>query len=181
MKREQDYFLTKVSTEEQDFELLKPFLKKDEKLMLWMVRNMKRLRKKASETEIRVGKFMYLERIIFIPQAPFLIHREECDKYYFADFYIPALKTIIEVDGEEHNLVVHRELDKERDADFSSIGIKTIRIPSKAVWNKEYKKYIPIPAEKYLRQIRVIKVSPDATIRKKEKLLREALHRQIRH
>ena len=175
-----DNFLTKVSTEEQDFNLMKPFLTKDKNLMLWMVKTMKQLRRNASETENRVGKYMYLQRIIFIPQAPFLIPSVEGDRYYFADFYIPAINTIIEIDGKEHNTREHKIADIQRDNDFERIGIKTIRIPSKAVWNKEYKKMIPSLPEKLLRPIKMRIVSSDTEMREKEEMLRRALIRKGR-
>ena len=50
------------------------------------------------------------------------------NKIYFSDFFIPKMKLIIEVDGDYHNSIMQSENDEERDALFSSIGIKTVRI-----------------------------------------------------
>ena len=49
------------------------------------------------------------------------------DKYTL-DFYCPAKKLCIEVDGEQHMQTI--EQDKNRDSDLRALGIEVIRIPS---------------------------------------------------
>lgn len=50
---------------------------------------------------------------------------------YFLDFYLPKYRMAIEIDGGYHKM--QRERDRERDRDFNEIGVRTIRINSKAV------------------------------------------------
>ena len=59
---------------------------------------------------------------------------------YFADIYIPNKKIVIEVDGGYHE--TRKEKDKLRDADFASIGIRTIRIPNEAIYDNSFHKYM---------------------------------------
>ena len=50
---------------------------------------------------------------------------------YFLDFFFPERMVAVEIDGSVHRLT--REHDRRRDADFRSIGIRTIRIKNKDV------------------------------------------------
>ena len=62
-----------------------------------------------------------------IRQAFFMI-RKRC---YFLDFFFPRMTVAVEIDGASHT---HRkDRDKRRDADFRSIGIRTIRISNRDV------------------------------------------------
>ena len=54
---------------------------------------------------------------------------------YVLDFYCPALKLCVEVDGEQHKFRV--EADKARDTFLLSRGILTIRIPSMQLFGEE--------------------------------------------
>ena len=47
---------------------------------------------------------------------------------YTLDFYCPAKKLCIEVDGEQHFLT--QDSDKQRDAELLTYGIRVLRIPS---------------------------------------------------
>lgn len=49
---------------------------------------------------------------------------------YSLDFYAPALKLCIEVDGLAHGMGTHPERDERRDAWLASKGIRTLRIPA---------------------------------------------------
>ena len=55
---------------------------------------------------------------------------------YFLDYYLPKYKIAIEIDGNIHK--IRKEEDKERDKLFSSIGIRTIRIPAKEVMKGDF-------------------------------------------
>ncbi len=57
---------------------------------------------------------------------------------YFLDYYLPKYKIAIEIDGKVHK--IRKEEDKERDKLFSSIGIRTIRIPAKEVMKGDFVK-----------------------------------------
>lgn len=56
------------------------------------------------------------------------------------DFYIPFLKTVIEVDGAGHKRQV--VLDKKRDKAFERHGIKVVRINTKDIRNRNYDEFI---------------------------------------
>jgi len=169
-------FLTKISSEEQDFEHMRPFLECGNEYILWVVGIMKKNRKRATNSETCLGKYLYKRRIIFISQAPFIFRVGGKNKLYFADFYIPATKTVIEVDGHSHDTPESIVYDEMRDRMFESIGIKTIRIKSILVFRGEFKDMIPIPEEKYLRPEK-LHVIPEGQGFSKEKLLRSALHK----
>lgn len=70
-----------------------------------------------------------------VRQAFFMI-RKRC---YFLDFFFPERMVAVEIDGSVHRL--KKAHDKQRDADFRSIGIRTIRISNKDVMSgKLYEK-----------------------------------------
>jgi very-short-patch-repair endonuclease len=50
---------------------------------------------------------------------------------YVADFYCPAAKTVIEVDGAVHN--ERQDVDAKRDAYMESLGLTVIRVPAAEV------------------------------------------------
>jgi very-short-patch-repair endonuclease len=50
---------------------------------------------------------------------------------YTADFYCPAAKLVIEIDGQTHDFTVDR--DKMRDAYMRSLGLRILRIPASEV------------------------------------------------
>lgn len=62
-----------------------------------------------------------------VRQAFFMI-RKRC---YFLDFFFPKRMVAVEIDGSVHKL--KKAHDRQRDADFRSIGIRTIRISNKDV------------------------------------------------
>jgi very-short-patch-repair endonuclease len=55
---------------------------------------------------------------------------------YFLDYYLPDYKIAVEIDGEYHKK--RKDVDKQRDKDFLSIGIRTIRISAKDVRNGNF-------------------------------------------
>jgi len=71
-------------------------------------------------------------------QHPFKIN----GRIYFADIYIKRMRTIIEIDGGYHKN--RTDKDKQRDKDFESIGIRTIRIPNEAVHDGTYAQYLKL-------------------------------------
>lgn len=62
-------------------------------------------------------------------QAYFRIRKRS----YFLDFFFPSRMLAIEIDGSSHKY--RKERDRQRDADFRSIGIRTIRIKNADVMN----------------------------------------------
>lgn len=55
------------------------------------------------------------------------------------DFYIPLLKTVIEVDGSHHEN--QKVLDKKRDKAFERAGINVIRINTQEIRNRDYEQF----------------------------------------
>ncbi|APA83526.1 endonuclease domain-containing protein [Francisella tularensis] len=54
---------------------------------------------------------------------------------YIADFYIPSLKIVIEVDGNNHFTDESKEYDLAREQYMKQIGIKTVRYTNSEVLN----------------------------------------------
>lgn len=55
---------------------------------------------------------------------------------YILDFYCPAERLAIELDGEVHNTDSAQEYDHERDLFLSSVGIKVLRFENKWVFQE---------------------------------------------
>ena len=74
-----------------------------------------------------------------VRQAYFMIR----GRSYFLDFFFPEMMVAVEIDGSVHRLT--KQHDKRRDADFRSIGIRTVRIRNSDVmegrlYDKLYKR-----------------------------------------
>jgi len=170
-----DSFFVRVSSRETDYEMMRPFLSYGRNFIQWVVKNMKRLRRNATETELRVGKYLYHSRVIFVPQAPFVFDVDGKPKCYFADFYIPAIRTIVEIDGRRHSEPDCADYDRARDSMFDGIGIRTVRIMAHQVYSGEYKGLVPIPPAEFLRPEKVRVVPPDERMMRKDAELRKML------
>ena len=57
--------------------------------------------------------------------------------YYIADFYLPDMNAIIEIDGEHHNSYKQREDDILRDFYIKRMGYKVYRIQNNLTLNQE--------------------------------------------
>lgn len=53
---------------------------------------------------------------------------------YIADFYVPSLRLVIEVDGGYHNSLEARVYDHERTAYFAGLGLLTIRFTNDEIF-----------------------------------------------
>lgn len=60
---------------------------------------------------------------------------------YILDFYCPASKVCVEVDGEQH--ADRQPQDKTRDQELAKLGILTIRIPSLDLFDENHTAYAP--------------------------------------
>ena len=56
---------------------------------------------------------------------------------YFADFYLPEHRLVIEVDGSYHNGDEQFKYDRERDHQFESMKIRTMRISNSETMNRK--------------------------------------------
>lgn len=62
--------------------------------------------------------------------------------YQRVDLYAPALKLVIEIDGQQHKTSHHQISDQERDNYLSSKGVQIIRISTQELQNGSYKRKI---------------------------------------
>lgn len=106
-----------------------PFSKRE-----WIETKKYELQYSANKYEHLLGAFLLSHDVKFIHQAPFVIN----GKIYFLDFFIPSLRIAIEVDGVSHSWYDHPNKDSNRDMDFKTIGVKTIRISNDEVSSKKY-------------------------------------------
>ncbi len=106
-----------------------PFSKRE-----WIETRRYELQYSANKYEHLLGAFLLSHDVKFIHQAPFVIN----GNIYFLDFFIPSLRTAIEVDGVSHSWYDRPNKDSNRDMDFKTIGIKTIRISNDEVSSKKY-------------------------------------------
>ena len=57
----------------------------------------------------------------------FQFYRQKNIGYYIVDFYCPAAKLVIEVDGGQHYAETGKERDSKRDAFMKSLGFRVLR------------------------------------------------------
>lgn len=100
----------------------------------------KKLKKHPTKSEVAFKS--HLEKSLkgsnyrIIEQKQFLNYREL--KGYFADFYIPILKIIFEVDGLYHQRESTQKYDAIRTHFLNSIGIKVIRVQNEQTKDDQY-------------------------------------------
>ena len=63
----------------------------------------------------------------FLKAFPCRVKRQKPIGPYIADFYIPACRLIIELDGSEHFEEEHAKKDAERDTFLRSLGLEVVR------------------------------------------------------
>lgn len=86
---------------------------------------------------------------------------------YFLDFYVPAAKLCIEIDGEQH--LERLELDKKRDSFLAQFGILTVRIPSVEIFHQDQRRYAAwIEEIQNLCEARTASPPPTPSSRKQE-------------
>lgn len=83
--------------------------------------------------ELLFAYYLLRKDIEFVQQAPFYIN----GKIYFADFYLPSKNTIVEIDGHYHDEIMQILRDANREKEFKSVGIDTIRIFNESVYSDE--------------------------------------------
>ena len=93
-----------------------------------LVSNARTLRKKMTPEE----KHLWYD---FLKKLPFNVRRQHNIENYIVDFYIAEKKIVIEVDGRQHLLPEHKEMDKKRDADLALWGISVLRYSNYNIQN----------------------------------------------
>lgn len=101
----------------------------------WVTANRRRLLRTVTLPEKITAQMLMRFDDRPVRQAFFMIRR----RCYFLDFFFPERMVAVEIDGSVHKL--KKKHDRRRDADFRSIGIRTIRISNKDVMSgKLYEK-----------------------------------------
>lgn len=113
----------------------------------WIEVTMHELREKANIYEHAMGELLINKNIGFIHQAPFVFRPQ---KIYFADFYLPKYRIVIEVDGMYHNGNDMLVRDSERDYNFKSIGIRVIRVSNAETNNP---KILALRLSQYIKEL----------------------------
>ncbi len=92
--------------------------------------NARRLRREQTEEEKHLWRALRAGRF-----AGFKFRRQHSVGKYFLDFYCPAAKLSIELDGFQHGLPEQRQRDEEREKFLVSEGIEEMRF-----WNHQWQK-----------------------------------------
>lgn len=95
--------------------------------------------KKMTPSEKMAYKIMKDHKITFAPQK--VLHYD-IGKFYILDFYVPSIKSAIEIDGGYHLDDDRIIADKLRDVNVLAKGIKTIRFTNDDVKTGVFEKYI---------------------------------------
>ncbi len=73
----------------------------------------------------------------FLKKLPLTVNRQKSIGNYIVDFFIFDKKTVIEIDGRQHNMEKNAEADKIRDAYLNSLGITVLRYTNEDI-NKRF-------------------------------------------
>jgi very-short-patch-repair endonuclease len=86
------------------------------------------LRKQMTDAEQALWQRVRRKQILgvqFYRQKPLLS--------FVVDFYCPAAKLVIELDGSQHQEPEHRARDRERDARLNALGLRVLRFDNRQV------------------------------------------------
>jgi len=84
------------------------------------------LRKKMTKQERKI----WYE---FLRHREYQFHRQKPIVYYIADFYCPAYRLVIEIDGNQHHTPAGMEADKVRTEILNNYGIKVMRFKNSEI------------------------------------------------
>ncbi len=90
--------------------------------------NARRLRREQTDEEKELWRALRAGRF-----AGFKFRRQHLLGKYFLDFYCPAAKLSIELDGFQHGLPEQRQHDEEREKFLASEGVEELRF-----WNHQW-------------------------------------------
>src|ERR1043165_2623223 len=90
----------------------------------------RRLRRDQTDEEKQLWRALRAGRF-----AGFKFRRQHSIGKYFLDFFCPAAKLSIELDGFQHGLPEHRQRDEERERFLATEGIEEMRF-----WNHQWRK-----------------------------------------
>lgn len=116
-----------VSKFKRSQKILKEQKRKEERLKnhnKFALARRKKLINKETPFEKTVEKLLRKTKVEFSKQVPF--HTEH--SFYIADFYVPSMRTILEIDGKYHEDLEQKIKDRNRDTWFLKQGIMVKRI-----------------------------------------------------
>lgn len=87
----------------------------------------RRMRREPAPTEQRLWRLLRGQQM-----SGFKFRRQHWFGPYIADFYCPAAKVVVELDGDSHAMEGAAEADRERQAFLESLGLRVLRF-----WNTE--------------------------------------------
>ena len=87
--------------------------------------------------ELRLGQTPAERKLWFefLKHHPVKFRRQVPLQWYVLDFYAPAIKLCIELDGQTHDTPDAQEYDQERTHQLSATGIEIIRFQNREVLN----------------------------------------------
>ena len=91
-------------------------------------RSSRSLRRRMTEAELAIWsrvRLKQLEGIQFYRQKPIA--------GYIVDFYAPAAKLVVEVDGSQHQKLTSRKQDLDRTSNLNGLGLKVLRFDNAQV------------------------------------------------
>ena len=91
--------------------------------------NARRLRRDQTDTEKELWRALRAGRF-----AGFKFRRQHPIQNYFLDFYCPAARLAIELDGSQHGFPEQQQHDKQREQFLASEGIEEMRF-----WNRQWR------------------------------------------
>ena len=82
----------------------------------------RKLRTDMTDAEQLLWKYVRRKQLCDIQ-----FYRQKTIGHYIVDFYAPAAKLVVEIDGGQHFFDEHLRKDQKRDAYLSSLGLKVLR------------------------------------------------------
>lgn len=119
------------------------YSKLSDSFVSWIDKTSKTNEEKSTEPEREFKRLLESQNIVFEYQPFFKIN----NKNYFLDFFFPDINIAIEINGTSHLKKI--DYDFGRDKDFESIGIKTIWLSNRDVYEKD----ILSKLNRYIRKI----------------------------
>lgn len=113
---------------------VKSYCELNEEFVEWITEKTAQLLTNKNTAEILAGEELKKLHKEVHQQVYFMIY----GRSYFLDYYLPKEKIAVEIDGGYHK--DRKREDKLRDSDFSSIGIRTIRIKASDVLSGKFVK-----------------------------------------
>ena len=112
-----------------------PYTELPENFVSWIENTSIELINKSTMAEIKLKSIMSQSNTPIVEQVFFYIN----GKSYFVDFFLPAYKIIVEIDGGSHWKKEFEDL--KRDKMFTNLGLRVIRITNNDVYREDFKKF----------------------------------------